>query len=232
MIRFSRVVVGFVLLTSMPPSVASSQNVGWRTVEFETTEVTIPDVAITPDGEWLLFTLLGHLFRLPVSGGDAEQLTFGPYYDTKPAVSPDGKVVAFQSNRDGSEGNIFVLDLASREIRQVTHESWADQPTWTPDGQALVYVRHERETWNPTPAPPQGPSPAVVRRVAVDGGEPETLSTALAEVHSPFHLPDGRVGWATVERDRSSPGATTRIEVMDADGEVDFDPSAVVWLVR
>ena len=34
--------------------------------------------------------MLGHLFRLPVEGGDAEQLTFGPYYDRDPAISPDG----------------------------------------------------------------------------------------------------------------------------------------------
>ena len=55
---------------------AIAQNDGWRTIEIETTEVTAPDVAITPDGESLIFTLLGHLFRLPVEGGDAEQLTF------------------------------------------------------------------------------------------------------------------------------------------------------------
>ena len=45
---------------------------GWRTIEIETTEVTAPDVATTPDGETLIFTLLGHLFRLPVEGGEAD----------------------------------------------------------------------------------------------------------------------------------------------------------------
>jgi len=49
-----------------------------RTIEFETTEVTAPDVAVSADGEWLVFTMLGHLFRLPVEGGRAEQMTFGP----------------------------------------------------------------------------------------------------------------------------------------------------------
>ncbi len=44
-----------------------------RLVKFETTEVTSPDVAVSPDGQWLIFTLLGHLFRLPVAGGSAEK---------------------------------------------------------------------------------------------------------------------------------------------------------------
>ncbi len=84
-----------------------------RTIEFETTEVTAADVTLSPDGQWLIFTMLGHLFRLPVEGGTAEQLTFGPYYDTDLVFSPDGNSIAFVSDRDGSEGNVFVLDLAS-----------------------------------------------------------------------------------------------------------------------
>ena len=110
-----------------------------RTIEFETTEVTAADVALSPDGQWLIFTLLGHLFRLPVAGGTAEQLTFGPYYDSDPVFSPDGNRVAFVSDRDGSEGNIFVLELPTGQITQVTHESWAGRPTWTPDGKGMVY---------------------------------------------------------------------------------------------
>ena len=64
--------------------------------------------------------MLGHLFRLPVEGGTAEQLTFGPYYDTDPVFSPDGTRVAFVSDRDGSSGNVFVLELATGQITQVT----------------------------------------------------------------------------------------------------------------
>src|SRR4030042_39111 len=61
-----------------------------RTSEFDTRQVTQPDVALTPDGKSLIFTMLGHLFCLPAAGGSAEQLTFGPYYDSDPAISPDG----------------------------------------------------------------------------------------------------------------------------------------------
>ena len=80
MIHLCRVALALVLVTAVLPNAAAAQddNDGWRTIEFETSEVTAPGVAITPDGQSLIFTLLGHLFRLPVEGGDAQQLTFGP----------------------------------------------------------------------------------------------------------------------------------------------------------
>ncbi|MEE9568947.1 MAG: hypothetical protein V3W37_06125, partial [Candidatus Binatia bacterium] len=114
-----------------------------RTFEFETTEVTAADVTLSPDGHWLIFTLLGHLFRLPVGGGTAEQLTFGPYYDTDPVFSLDGTRVAFVSDRDSSQGNIFVLELVTGQITQITWEPWAGRPAWSPEGQAITYLARE-----------------------------------------------------------------------------------------
>ena len=109
---------------------ATAQDDGWRTIEIETTEVTTPDVALSPDGEWLIFTMLGKLFRLPVEGGDAEQLTIGLYYDTDLAISPDGNRVAFVSDRDGSEGNVFVLDLGTGALATVLilTSRWTTRP--------------------------------------------------------------------------------------------------------
>ncbi len=65
---------------------AAAQDGEWHTIKFETSEVTQANVAVSPDGRWLVFTLLGHLFRVPVQGGTAEQLTFGPSYDTETEV--------------------------------------------------------------------------------------------------------------------------------------------------
>ncbi|MCH7825132.1 MAG: PD40 domain-containing protein, partial [Acidobacteria bacterium] len=207
-----------------------------RTIEFETTEVTAADVTVSPDGEWLIFTILGHLFRLPVKGGTAEQLTFGPYYDSDPVFSPDGRRVAFGSDRDGTEGNVFVLELATGVITQVTHESSAGRPNWAPDGKAIVYLSFVRAARN-SPQPWKiGPKlvptpPALVRRVASSGGDPETLSTEPRLFRSVFYLPDGRLAWTVIERESGSTSegwnfrqngerAITRIEVLGPGGTV------------
>ena len=226
--RLSILLAVFISLLVVGP--AGAQNEDWRTIEFETTEVTAADVTLSPDGEWLIFTMLGHLFRLPVEGGTAEQLTFGPYYDTDLTISPDGSRVAFVSDRDGSEGNVFVLELATGEINKVTHELSSGRPAWTPDGQALVYLSFAREArdspqpWkigeNPVPT-----TPALVRRVALSEGEPETLTAAPQLVRSVFYLPDGRLAWTVVESgsttwNLSDLGATTRVEVMSPQGIV------------
>ena len=220
MIRFCRVALALVLVTSVLQNTAAAQDDGWRTIEFETTEVTAPDVAVSPDGEWLIFTMLGHLFRLPVEGGTAEQLTFGPYYDSDVVFSSDGGRVAFVSDRDGSEGNVFVLKLATGDIKQVTHELWASRPTWTPDGEGIVYlsiIREARAVWG---AYGEGPMPALVRWVSLGGGEPETISTPPRLFRSVFYLPDGRLAWTVIERETESARVTTRFEAIDAQGVV------------
>ncbi|MCH7934695.1 MAG: PD40 domain-containing protein [Gemmatimonadetes bacterium] len=187
---------------------------GWRTIEFETTEVTEADVALSPDGQSLVFTMLGHLFSLPVEGGTAEQLTFGPYYDSEPAFSPEGRRVAFVSDRDESDGNVFVLDLANQQITQITHEPWAARPAWSPDGEAIVYLSFMRERQGPA-----GFDFSVVRRVDLNGGPPETVSDQPQLTSSVFHLPDGRLAWAVLENTESSQ-VSTKIEVRSEDGVV------------
>jgi imidazolonepropionase-like amidohydrolase/Tol biopolymer transport system component len=185
-----------------------------RTIEFETTEVTAADVALSPDGQWLIFTMLGHLFRLPVAGGTAEQLTFGPYYDTDPVFSPDGTRVAFVSDRDGSDGNVFLLELATGQLTQVTHEPSAGRPAWAPDGHAITYLRLvSRGVHCPT-------GEAVVRRVSFGGEDPETLSGPPRVVRSLFYLPDGRLAWTVIDWGRPVSESRTRIEVMSVQGTV------------
>src|SRR5262245_45907292 len=88
--------------------------------EFKTTHVTGADMTLSPDGKHLVFPIIGQLFRMPVQGGAAEQLTFGACYYSEPVFSPDGSRVAFVSDRDGSGGNVFTLELANGRLTQVT----------------------------------------------------------------------------------------------------------------
>ncbi len=197
-----------------------------RTIEFTTTEVTEADVTVSPDGQWLIFTMLGHLFRLPVTGGTAEQLTFGPYYDNQPTFSPDGKQVAFISDRDGSEGNIFVLRLADGRITQVTHEPWATRPVWSPDGQAVFYLRTSLQSpetvLGPTRMTPEV-LPSLVCRIAASGGESEVVTSEPQPITSIFFLPDGRLGRTLVELaivpETDVLRATTQIQLTDSVGK-------------
>jgi Tol biopolymer transport system component len=183
-----------------------------RTIEFDTKKVTQADVAVTPDGQTLIFTMLGHLFRLPAAGGTAEQLTFGPYYDTDLAVSPDGTRVAFVSDRDGSEGNVFVLDVASKQVSPLTHEARVSRPAWSPDGQAIVYLSFEpRNPWSTS---------AVVRRIFLKGGEAETISPQARDFGSLFYLSDGRLTWSVSERNSKTSKSSTRVEAADPEGKV------------
>lgn len=186
---------------------ASAQNVedrSTRLITISTKELTDPDIAVSPDGRWLVFTALGHLFQLPTRGGTAKQLTFGPYYDSSPAISPDGARVAFISDRMvSSQDNLFVLDLATGQIHQLTDEAWVDRPVWSPDGNSLAFLSYE-------PVGPLGnywfvgpkTMKTQVRRIGLADRKPETLTEA-GFVHAVAFLADGR---RIKHRIRSMPG--------------------------
>jgi imidazolonepropionase-like amidohydrolase/Tol biopolymer transport system component len=205
------------------------------TLQIDTTEVTQADVSASPDDRWLVFTILGHLFQMPVTGGQAEQLTFGPYYDSDPTVSPDGRRVAFVSDRENSDRNVFVLDLATRAISQVTREPWADRPIWTPDGRAIVYLSQVGEPRGLRAWPDQ--LPALIRRVPLGGGEPESMTSARQLIPSAFFLPDGRLAWLVVEMpEPGSVRADARVEMLSNDGpsvlrRIDAFPDRVIATV-
>lgn len=67
------------------------------------------------------------------------RLTYGPWDDITPAISPDGRKVAFASNRNGY-WDIYLLDLGSGGITRLTDTlAYEAAPSWSPDNQWLVY---------------------------------------------------------------------------------------------
>ena len=109
------------------------------TLEFETDEGTWISLDVLPDGKGLVFELLGDLYRLPIEGGDATRVTSGSPYDAQPRVSPDGKWIAFISDRSGSD-NLWIAQIDGKEPRKLSNESQdaVISPTWTPDSQYVI----------------------------------------------------------------------------------------------
>ena len=105
---------------------------------------TIEAMTISPDEKWLLYDsdLSGNadLFRLPLSGGDPEQLTTDRADDFAPDASPDGREVVFHSWRGGSR-DIYVMRLDGRGVERVTDSPLQEAlARWSPDGKAVAYT--------------------------------------------------------------------------------------------
>ena len=115
-----------------------------RTFLLDTDEGTWISVDVSPDGDTVVFDLLGDLYTMPLTGGEAVSLTDGMPYDNQPRYSPDGSEIVFVSDRDGSE-NLWLIDIASKETRQLTNGSTKsyESPEWLPDGNYVVAATAE-----------------------------------------------------------------------------------------
>ena len=115
-----------------------------RTFSLDTDEGTWISVDVSPDGDTVVFDLLGDLYTMPLTGGEAVSLTDGMPYDNQPRYSPDGSEIVFVSDRDGSE-NLWLIDIASKETRQLTNGSTKsyESPEWLPDGNYVVAATAE-----------------------------------------------------------------------------------------
>nr|PZN89220.1 MAG: amidohydrolase [bacterium] len=118
-----------------------------REIEFVTEEGTWMSVSVSPDGRRIAFDLLGDIYVMPIEGGEATQLTSGPAYDVQPRFSPDGRYIAFTSDRDGLD-NLWIMEADGSNPRQITkeRERQVNSPIWTPDGMYLIGRKHYRNT--------------------------------------------------------------------------------------
>jgi tricorn protease len=90
--------------------------------------------ALSPDGKTLAFDSLGDIWIVPTTGGSARPLTQNPAKDSLPKFSPDGKEIAFISDREGTP-QVFVMSATGGTPRQVTfHTAGFTLHEWAPDG--------------------------------------------------------------------------------------------------
>ena len=112
-------------------------------VDIDVTTGTWLSLDVSPDGRELVFDLLGDLYTMPITGGEAKALTSGVAWDMQPRYSPNGKWIAFTSDRSGGD-NLWVMDRNGANPKQVTKETFRllNQPAWTPDSEFLVGRKH------------------------------------------------------------------------------------------
>lgn len=131
---------------SKPKGVENATN-----APIDVTEGTWMNVDVSPDGATLAFDLLGDLYVMPIEGGDAKPVTSGLAWDMQPRFSPDGKWLAFTSDRGGGD-NIWVIRADAQAgqnakdsgLRQISQESFRllNSPVWTPDGRHIAARKH------------------------------------------------------------------------------------------
>jgi hypothetical protein len=94
--------------------------------------------AVSPNGKFVALVALGELWVMPI-GEAPVRMTNDAFIERDPAWSPDSARLAFSSDRDGSQ-NLWVLDLASRAVSQLTHEKTdVTGAAWSPDGTRIAY---------------------------------------------------------------------------------------------
>ena len=110
-----------------------------RLVPLDMTEGSWISLDVSPDGQTIVFDLLGDLFTIPISGGDATQLTSGMAFDAQPRFSPDGSRIVYTSDADGGQ-NIWVMASDGSDPVQISKggSNRAESPEWMPDGDYVV----------------------------------------------------------------------------------------------
>ena len=161
-----------------------------RQIPIDTAEGSWMNVDVSPDGRTIAFDLLGDIYTMPIAGGTPHRIAEGLAYEHQPRFSPDGRRIAFTSDRGGGD-NIWIMNVDGSDKRQLTKEDFRllNQPSWSPDGRFIIAKKHF------TTGRSLGTGEVWLYHVSGGGGVP--LVKKPNEVHQkelgePIYAPDGK----------------------------------------
>src|SRR5439155_5985644 len=121
---------------------------------------------ISPDGKQVAFSYLGDIWVVEAIGGVARPITMHEAHEAAPVFSPDGRWIAFASNRHG-QYDVFVSPAYGGKPRRLTFDSAHDTVVgWTPDGKSVVFSSNRGTSY---------PSNPELYTVPVEGGREARL---------------------------------------------------------
>ena len=114
-----------------------------REVAIDTRSGTWMSVDVSPDGQTIAFDLLGDIYVVPASGGEAKAINSGFAWSMQPRFSPDGSEIAFTSDAGGGD-NIWIMKADGSDAQQLTKEDFRllNNPYWSPDGEYIAAKKH------------------------------------------------------------------------------------------
>ncbi|OAB78223.1 amidohydrolase family protein [Cochleicola gelatinilyticus] len=115
----------------------------YKTHSFSTEEGTWMNLDVSPDGQTIVFDLLGDIYTIPITGGKAKKLRTGIPFEVQPRFSPDGKYISFTSDAGGGD-NIWIMNADGSNAEQRTKEDFRllNNAFWMPDGNYFVARKH------------------------------------------------------------------------------------------
>jgi imidazolonepropionase-like amidohydrolase/Tol biopolymer transport system component len=166
-----------------------------REIRLDTNEGSWMNVDVSPDGRTIAFDMLGDIYTMPMAGGTPRRIAEGLAYEHQPRFSPDGRRIAFTSDRGGGD-NIWIMNVDGSDKRQLTKEDFRllNQPSWSPDGRFIAAKKHF------TTGRSLGTGEVWLYHVSGGGGVPlvkKPNERFQKELGEPIYAPDGKAIYYT-----------------------------------
>lgn len=119
----------------------------YKEFNLKTQEGSWMNLDVSPDGNTIVFDLLGDIFIMPINGGKAKVLRSGLAFEVQPRFNPDGDKILFTSDAGGAD-NIWIMNNDGSNATQLTQENFRllNNADWHPDGQYFVARKHFTST--------------------------------------------------------------------------------------